>query len=207
MNYREDAILSRGIVDKTVLLLETLNRTDLTYALINLGKEVSREFGRFIEGGDISTTSLQVRNIFEMYLLSIHICSSKKALRAWLGQIQRDFSEMNNGFMKLIPTERPEHEELREVQENFDRNFEESDLVPKGGFNIRNLAEEYGHLKDYLAIHKLCSKLIHPTSLKINSYKELTEEDSYEIVLVNAGAFFAYKTGNKFKEIYHKYSA
>ncbi|MGB0943822.1 MAG: DUF5677 domain-containing protein, partial [Marinomonas sp.] len=82
--------------------------------------------------------------------------------------------------------------ELKEIQKFEDKSLEQSPFQSKGGFQIRNLAEKYGHLDDYLFIYKLSSKLIHPSSMKVMFYDTLSEDGNYLSTVLQIGDYFIY---------------
>ncbi len=180
----------------------------LKLAIENLFREIERELDRFISGrDDLTATSIQVRNLFELYLISKHIYTSEKYLNSWFGQMHKDSMDVQNGFIELFSSHNKDVTELEKIREFIDQSLDDSPYTSKGGFNIKDLAESYGHVKDYTAIHKLCSKLIHPTSIKVNAYSALTENDNYLAVLEQVGVFFCQKIEELSYEIARSTSA
>jgi hypothetical protein len=180
----------------------------LKLAIENLFKEIERELDRFISGReDLTATSMQVRNLFELYLISKHIYTSENGLNSWFGQMHKDSMDVQNGFIELFSSHNQNVTELEEIKAFIDKNLDKSPYTSKGGFNIKDLAELYGYVKDYSAIHKLCSKLIHPTSIKVNAYNALTENDNYLAVLEQVGVFFCQKIEELSHEIARSTSA
>lgn len=58
-----------------------------TMVLLKLFEEVLREIKRFSEDrNDLTITSLKVRNIFELYLITKHVNANSKGLHNWCGQ-------------------------------------------------------------------------------------------------------------------------
>lgn len=160
-------------------------------AIENLFKEIERELDRFISGRtDLTKTSIQVRNLFELFLITKHIYNSDDGLNSWLGQMHKDTMDVQNGFIELFISHNIDVTELKQIREFINQNLDDSPYKSNGGFNIRVLAEQYGYAKDYSAIHKLCSKFIHPTSFKVNAYNSLIEDDSYLKILEQVDVFF-----------------
>ncbi len=174
----------------------------LKLAIENLFREIERELDRFILGrADLTATSIQVRNLFELYLITKHVFTSEKGLNSWFGQMHKDSMDVQNGFIELLSSHNQDVSELKEIRELIDQSLDDSPYTSKGGFNIKDLAEEYGYVKDYSAIHKLCSKLIHPTSIKVNAYNALTENNNYLAVLEQVGVFFCQRIEELSNEI------
>lgn len=79
------------------------------------------------------------------------------------------------------------------MQQLKDKALEESKYESKGPFQIKPLADKYGYLNDYLAVYKLCSKLIHPSSLKINLYAEISKDNNYLKIVQKIAVHFSDK--------------
>ncbi|WP_052190360.1 hypothetical protein [Vibrio sp. ZOR0018] len=159
--------------------------------LLKLFEEMLREIVRFSEDrSDLTITSLKVRNIFELYLITKHVNSNPKGLKNWCGQGYKDITDINKGFIQLMSARKEDVTGFKESQSFLDAELDKSSFQSKGGFDIRQLAKDYGLDDHYVAIHKLCSKLIHPTSVKVNAYGALTKNDDYLNALIRAGIFF-----------------
>lgn len=144
--------------------------------LLKLFEEILREVIRFSEDSkDLTMTSLKVRNIFELYLIIKHVNCNPKGVQNWCRQGYKDITEINNGFIQLMSASKEGVTGFKEPQYFLDDELDKSPFHSKGGFNIRQLAKNYGLDEHYAAIHKLCSKLIHPTSVKVNAYGALTK--------------------------------
>ncbi|MBB1475642.1 DUF5677 domain-containing protein [Shewanella sp. SG41-3] len=128
---------------------------------------------------DLTACSLHTRNIFELYLILRHIYEDEEALNCWVGQSHKDSTDINKGFVTLFQSNGLDTSILENMQQLKDKALEESNYESKSPFQVRNLADKYGYLNDYLAVYKLCSKLIHPSSLKINLYNEISKENNY----------------------------
>jgi hypothetical protein len=89
--------------DVAIKLLSKREYSTLNNAVLNLIKEAHREIKRLLSFlDDLTLSSLAVRNIFEIYLISMHIYSDEKALLSWYGQSHKDSKEVKDGFLKLM---------------------------------------------------------------------------------------------------------
>lgn len=193
-SHHENLNISKTIIENCLLHLQNRTYNQLNIALINLLEEILRELERFNTGRtDLTLTSLQVRNIFELYLITKHVSTNQQGLNDWYGQMHKDTIDIQDGFMDLFSSHNQDTTELHEIKDFVNKNLENSPFKSKREFNIKNLATHYDYLLEYQAIHKLCSKLIHPSSIKVNSFKALLEDDSYLNLLVIFGAFFCQK--------------
>ena len=161
-------------------------------AIINLMSEAYREIDKLISmPTDITFVSISTRNIIETYLISRHVFTDEKWLNHWIGQLHKDAIDVQNGFLELMKKHNKDPSELEAIQQFSVETLEQSDYESKSGFNMRELAERYGHEEDYLSVHKLCSKLIHPTSMKVNAYDSLTANENYSDTLSYVASYFA----------------
>lgn len=165
-------------------------RTDMFVALAN---DVIAEIENILGAGqNITYTSISTRNIFELHLIILHVNSDPENERRWLGQGTTDHKDVVNGFSELFKASKKEVSELQESLAALNEEFEKTDLIAGSGFNIKNLAIKYNLLPDYLAIYKLCSKLAHPTSYKVNMKNAISDSCNFNAVLRHAAGHFSY---------------
>lgn len=69
-------------------------------------------------------------------------------------------TEINSGFIQLMSAGNEDITGFQESQTFLDNELATSLLQAKGGFNIRQLGKDYCFDDDYVATHKLCSKLM-----------------------------------------------
>lgn len=194
LSHLENLNISKIAIEDCLIHFRNKEDNQLNMALINLLEEILRELERFITGRtDLTLTSLQVRNIFELYLITKHISTDQEGLNDWFGQMHKDSIDIQNGFMALFSNHNRDITELQEIQDFTNESLENSPYESKKEFNIKKLAIQYNYLNDHQAIHKLCSKYIHPSSIKINAYKAVSEDNNYLNSLVYIGVFFCQK--------------
>lgn len=175
--------------------LSALPFSELNSALTNLFKQSLREINQFsVKRDDLTQTSLNVRNIFEIYIISLHIYSDQDALKSWYGQMHKDFSEINLSFKALLTKHGLDTSEVDEVQEFSDATLSSSQYTSKKAFNIKICATNYGYETDYDFVYKLSSKLIHPSSIRVNFFDVLVEGDTYIELITHIGVYFAKKS-------------
>ena len=192
---QENISTSIEVIRSFVEKLSALPFSELNSSLTNLFKQSLREINQFSEKrDDLTQTSLNVRNIFEIYIISLHIYSDQDALKSWYGQIHKDFSEINLSFKALLTKHGLDTSEVDEVQEFSDATLSSSQYTSKGAFNIKTCATKYGYEVDYDFVYKLSSKLIHPTSIKVNCFDVLVEGDTYIELITHIGVYFARKS-------------
>lgn len=194
LNHKDNLKLSKKVVEETIANLGKENYTELNNALIQLLEDSSREISHlYSETDNLISCSLHTRNIFELNLILMHIYSDGKALKNWYGQAYKDSKDIRDGFISLLKRENIDTSKLEEMQEFEEQNIINSPYQSKGGFQIKNLAEKYGYLEDYLFVYKLSSKLLHPTSMKVCDYDVLTENKNYLNVMLQIGVYFSRK--------------
>ena len=166
----------------------------INIALILLFREAEREITRLLSSlHDLTLVSLSVRNLFEIYLISRHISANEKALYNWHGQSHKDSKDVRDGFIGLMEKKALDASELREIQKFEEKNVAASPFTSKGPFILRDLADKYGYLDDYLFVYKLSSKLVHPSSMKVMAYETLSENANYLNIVLQVGVHFTYE--------------
>lgn len=202
LSHDDNLKITKKVISSFICDFKNSESSRLKMAIENLFMEIERELDRFILGRtDLTATSIQVRNLFELYLIAKHISTSEKGLNSWFGQMHKDSMDIQNGFIELFSSHNQDVSELEGIKEFTNQSLDDSPYTSKGGFNIKDLADKYGYIKDYSAIHKLCSKLIHPTSIKVNAYNALTENANYLAILEQVGVFFCQRIEELSNEI------
>lgn len=202
LSPKEDIELSKTNISKIMKTLDDQGYTEINNAVQNILKNIVRELSRLILTIDeLEYASLHTRNIFELYLLLKHIYSDKNALNSWYGQLHKDSEQVRNGFRKLLVKKGLDTASLDEVKDFEDKALENSPYSSERNFNIRNLAVMHGYEDDYDFVYKLSSKLIHPSSMKVNFYDTLIENDKYLTVIVFIAMHFGQKTEKLAQEI------
>lgn len=192
LNDNENLDITKTVITKTLQLLDTISNSDFNISLIKLLQEIDREIVMLISNKDqLTLTSLHVRNIFELHLIIKHIFLNKKAFNSWMGQIHKDTVDIIDGFNSLLLNKnKKESTRLIAAREQTDEIIQDSQYSSKGPFNIKSLAETYGFIDDYFAIYKLCSKLVHPSSLKVNTYSAFDANKNYHSILIYVAIYF-----------------
>lgn len=190
----EDLSLSRKGILEYLSRTSTKPFTEQRYAKLKLFQSSDREIARLIINiKDLDYVSLHTRNIFELYLIILQITSSKSELARWYGQQHKDSTEVRIGFRKLLIKKNLDTTALDEIQKFEDASLDNSPYQSERNFNISNLAKLHGYEDDYGFLYKLSSKLVHPSSLKVNNYDVLTESENYLNVVLQLAVFFAQK--------------
>ncbi len=123
---------------------------NLDVSMANISKDLVREVDRLIEhNNDLSIVGLCVRNIFELFLIFIHIKSDENALRDWIGQSHKDITDIQDGLISLLQRSNIESPDLNSSKEDFLKSATAHGVEPKHNFNIKALANKYGYQEDY----------------------------------------------------------
>jgi len=186
--------LSKKNISKVIDDLSSKEYAELNNAVLNILKNLVQEISRLIVTIDeLEYASLHTRNIFELYLILTHVYSDNEALSRWYGQLHSDSEQIRDGFRKLLVKKGLDTSALDEVKEFEDNALEISPYSSERNFNISNLARIYGYEDDYSFVYKLSSKLVHPSSMKVNFYDILTENNKYLTVIISTAMFFGQK--------------
>lgn len=204
LNDDDNLTLTHQNISEYIKYFQKQNHSnkDKIEIFINLFKESLSEVERFtLNRTDLTLTSLHVRSIFELFLIINHINSDSKGLDHWCSQLHRDMSDINKGSIKKMGHIEGIEEKINKSQAIIDENFKDTSYpVNVPFFNMSNLAKEYGLEADYLFVYKLCSKLIHPTSLKINGLNS-ESKDIYLKILIQIGVNFCIKLEDLIKKV------
>ena len=192
MKFEEELNITRRVIDEFIIQTNELKfSSEIFFVTSNILEQVSREINGLIkEKNNLFLVSLYVRNIFELLLILKHVDSSHENFKNWIGQMHKDLKDIIDGFNDLCESRNIHIEEFGEIRTNINQSLFEHDFESKHNFNIKNLAEKYGYKNDYEAIFKLCSKFLHPSSLKINGYSGFTEENGFLNILKVAVLFY-----------------
>jgi hypothetical protein len=113
--------------------------------------------------------SLVARNSFELYLRLKHILLSEENCREWRSEGVRDQIEVYEGILSLENAGGAVDEVTAEMARVEARAAELGLVKAKRIARVPSLAEETGLGSEYRAFYKVYSKLVHPSSLSVNS--------------------------------------
>jgi hypothetical protein len=154
----------------------------------NLFRETIREAKRLQNAkDDIQSISTAVRNIFEIHLIIKYLENSEDAVKRWIGQLQNDALEIHDGVISLISKHGFNSEALVTSKARVVESGEKQGVVPSKPFRIREIANEFGWIEAYDAMYKLCSKIIHPSSIWVNLPGVFDDNDDYINTLIHVG--------------------
>jgi len=134
--------------------------------------------------------SASVRNIFEIMLIIEHISSSDEAVKCWIGQLQRDTLDIHEGLITLFGKHGIHSAELETSRDNVLKSGSAKGVSPAKPFNIKNIAAQFGLAEDYDAMFKLCSKIVHPSSIRVNIPGAFDKDENYKNALIHTGIHY-----------------
>lgn len=164
---------------------------DRTTSLQNLYQEALVEAARLRAGeSEIVTVCVAVRNLFEIMLLINHLAASDEAVECWIGQLQRDALDIHDGLISLFHKHGVQSLPLENSRSSVLVNGDEHGVVPSRPFKIRSIAEQLGVSEDYDAMYKLCSKIVHPSSIRVNLPGAFEKNGDYKNALIHVGIHY-----------------
>jgi hypothetical protein len=194
LSPKEDLELSKKSINRVIDDLALKAYSELNFVVLNLLKNIVQEISKLTTTIDeLEYASLHTRNIFELYLILTHVYSDPQALSCWYGQLHKDSEEIREGFRTLLIKKGLDTSSLDENKEFEDNALKVSPYSSESNFRIKNLAKIHGYEDDYSFVYKLSSKLVHPSSMKINFYNILTENNKYLKVIVSTAMHFGQK--------------
>ncbi|SOD19020.1 DUF5677 domain-containing protein [Nitrosomonas ureae] len=194
LSTKEYLNLSIINISNAIEILDKKEFSELNNAVLNILKSIVQELFRLIDSMDeLEYANLHTRNIFELYLILSHIYSDADALVAWYGQIHKDSEQVINGFRNLLMKKSLDTFSLDAMKRFQDEALGKSPYSSTGNFNISALAKSHGYQDDYDFVYKLTSKLVHPSSMKVNLYSVFMENDNYLNVIITIALNFGQK--------------
>lgn len=180
------------VVYKDTLTSIASNNSKFGLILKNLLLDSIREINNLIEhSDDLFLGSLATRNIFELYLIIRYVSGDEKRQDKWLGQMHKDLFDINNGLRKLAIKRNLPTGELDALEKMYNDAINDSPFRSSGPFEIKTIAAKYGNEEDFDFLFKLTSKLIHPSSSRVNGYSVIAEQFQYKLVVAQMATFYA----------------
>lgn len=139
---------------------------------------------------DISLIAMSVRNLFEIYMLCLHLRDSEKAVKEWYGQLLGDVLDIHNGLISLFSKHGIDSPELELARAHAIESGIRNEVEPAKPFNIKEIARRFDWEEDYNAMYKLCSKLVHPSSAKVNLPAAFDKNDEYINSLIHVAVHY-----------------
>ena len=163
--------------DKNILLVNLLNAS-IRYLEIS-ARSVS---------GPVQPAALATRSLFELNLITRYMLGSPNGMKRWYREYVRDYIEILEGANEInSPASRGEP---RKVFEDDIKHLEallENDKLPdEKRKQMSEIARVVGMESEYRAIYKLCSKLIHPSSILVNAHDYASHEAIADILQMHA---------------------
>ncbi len=191
MNQLQDIEPILDVIQNHSEMAKRQNVCDRTTSLTNLYREVILEATLLQSSkNQLSLISSAVRNIFELMIIIEYIASSDEAVKMWIGQLQKDALDIHDGLLALFQKHNFKSLALHESREAIIANGGAHAVTPTRPFNLRKVADKFGWLEDYDAIYKLCSKILHPSSIRANLPGAFDKNDDYKSMLVHMGIHY-----------------
>jgi hypothetical protein len=176
------------IIERSVSTGEAKGSDERKVAIHNLYREAVREAKRLQAGkDDIQSISAAVRNVFELHLIINKLEQSEDAVKHWIGQLQNDALEIHDGIIALVSKEGLNHDAFTASKARILKSGETHGVVPCRPFRIKDIAAEFGWTEAYDAMYKLCSKIVHPSSIRVNLPGAFDQNDDYKNTLIHVG--------------------
>jgi hypothetical protein len=167
-----------------------LARSDRTVALANFSAYVGGELRQISSFFPSNVPGLAwcARSMFEINLTVRFVLQSEENFRSWLGQALRDEKDFIEGVMAAGPQDVPaSYEHLLRRLAFLDELAARHSIGYTRPFRMEQLAKSVGEHDEYVALYKLFSKYVHPSSLLINAwYRQKPNLEWVNIFLVKA---------------------
>lgn len=168
-----------------------LSHDDKSVAFWNLYQCAISEAERIKnDSKEIFSIAVSLRNLFEIYMLALHLRDSEEAVQQWYGQLLRDVLDIQDGLIALFSKHGIHSPDLDSTREKTIESGERNNVKPIRPFNIKEIAKRFDREEDYNAMYKLCSKLVHPSSVKVNLPAAFDKNDEYIKSLIHVAVHY-----------------
>nr|WP_237666571.1 DUF5677 domain-containing protein [Vibrio sp. V23_P3S9T160] len=149
---------------------------------------------------DIQLLALGVRSVLENLARARFIMQSDKNLNRWVSEALMDQKALVQAFQSIGNETSEEYKHLEDELKRLDGLYEKYELpVVKQPQQIKAMTEAVQLVDDYDSVFKLTSKLIHPSSLFINSRSSM-DSFEYHNILVICGQLYLWSLLNEICE-------
>lgn len=136
----------------------------------------------------ISVLALATRNLFELNIRVRHVLQSDDQLKRWQGEVIQDKVDYLNSLLTLETSKdnQAAKTEISKETARLQKLQEKYNLPTKKSPPTKNLAVTVGLEKEYDALFKVFSKLVHPTSLLVNDHQTTSLIETIGILQIHA---------------------
>jgi hypothetical protein len=156
-----------------IRIASTQPRSNQSIAFSNFCNYVSGELKQVASFFPSNTPALawSCRNLFETDLTVRYVLLSEQNFIDWMGQALRDERDFIEGALSLALDGHAEQTDvLRARREHLNNMATRHGLEFSRPFRVGDVAKAVGEEAEYIAMYKLFSKYVHPSSLLINSW-------------------------------------
>jgi hypothetical protein len=175
-------------------IANTWPRSNRSVAFLNFCNYVSCELKHVADffPGNTSGLAWSCRNLFETNLTVRYVLISEQNFSSWMGQALRDERDFIEGVLTLAQEGHAEQRAiLRARQEQLDGMAKRYRLEFARPFRISDIAKAVGEEAEYVAMYKLFSKYVHPSSLLINSWAKSEPEMGWTNIFLTSAQKYA----------------
>ena len=121
--------------------------------------------------GPVPHAALATRSLFELNLTTRYMLSRPHGVRRWSSEHITDYIHILKGAISLnISASKGEHRKIFEDDiKQLEAELAKDKLPYEKQRRMSEIAQEVGQKAEYMALYKLCSKLIHPSALLVNA--------------------------------------
>lgn len=169
-----------------------IERTNKNVALTNIAKGTQRLLNlltkNLSDDYDITLIALCTRNLFELNIRLRLIVKNESSLNTWMSEMVMDENQILKAISTIANDNHNVELELFEDKKKLNNSILDKHNLEsvKKAESVKDIATEAGELEEYMALFKLFSKLLHPTSYLINSYNSASCIDNFNILIVSA---------------------
>lgn len=171
---------------------QNIERTNKNIALTNIAKGTHNSLillaNNLSDDYDITLVALCTRNLFELNIRLRSIVKDENSLNTWISEMVMDENQILDSISTIAKDTHAAELELFENKKKLNLYALDKHKLKsvKSPASVKSIAEDAGELEEYVALFKLFSKLLHPTSYLINSHSVAGSIDNFNILIVSA---------------------
>jgi hypothetical protein len=186
-----------------IRIANTEPRSNRSVAFSNFCNYVSGELKQIADFFPRNTPGLawSCRNLFETDLTVRYVLMSEQNFIDWMGQALRDERDFIEGVLTLVQDGHAEQTAvLRARRAQLDDMTTRHGLEFARAFRVGDIAKAVGEEAEYVAMYKLFSKYVHPSSLLINSWAKTEPEMGWTNIFLTSAQEYAHDVIERLRE-------
>ena len=192
----------KNIEEQVVILEEWLSAIEQSataesndkWLVISLLKSAQRTYKHLRNGwpSDSTYTAWACRNLLELRIFTKYVTRSLTDRKRFMADLTVDSSDSAAALIKLtysvVPKSNLEDEDISSLSKAVKALNDKLKFEGKSYLSATDLAKKMGFGEEFSALHKICSKLVHPTAQSILSI-DLEDQHQRDALFILGGGY------------------